>query len=221
MWYWMCLSDASDHGGLGVDTGHKDYSDTTALICAVGAGRHAVVQLLLTVGVGNAEPADDLASRLTTLKKFDRQATRLGGLTALSAASRNGHESVVRLLLVDSDINPNHQDGLSRTPLTWGVDAGHRDGNGDTPLALAAENGYVNVVELLLAHIRIDLNSINSKRKIPLSLAAQIGKVEVVRRLLAAGADPTMKDDRGFSPVDLVRGRDDRVWPGLDVLANQ
>ncbi|KAK8146532.1 hypothetical protein G3M48_002994 [Beauveria asiatica] len=109
----------------GIDTGHEDYSDNTALLCAAGAGRHAVVQLLLTVGVRNAEPADDLASRLSTLKKFDRQATRLGGLTALSAASRNGHESVVRLLLADPDVNPNHQDGLSRTPLTWASTRGH------------------------------------------------------------------------------------------------
>ncbi|EJP62020.1 ankyrin repeat protein [Beauveria bassiana ARSEF 2860] len=222
----------------GIDTGHKDFSDNTALLCAAGAGRHVVVQLLLTVGVRNAEPADDLASRLSTLKKFDRQATRLGGLTALSAASRNGHESVVRLLLADPDVNPNHQDGLSRTPLTWastrghvaavqallsheGVDADHRDWNGDTPLASAAKNGHVDVVELLLAHARVDRNSTNSEWKTPLSLAAQMWKVEVVRRLLAAGADPTMKDDRGFSPVDLAKGGDDRVRRGLDGLENQ
>lgn len=211
---------------------------TTKTLSAAGAGRHPVVQLLLTVGVRNAEPADDLASRLSTLKKFDRQATRLGGLTALSAASRNGHESVVRLLLADPDVNPNHQDGLSRTPLTWawtrghvaavqallsheGVDADLRDWNGDTPLASAAENGHVDVVELLLAHARVDRNSTNSEGKTPLSLAAQMWKVEVVRRLLAAGAYPTMKDDRGFSPVDLAKGGDDRVRRGLDGLENQ
>lgn len=77
------------------------------------------------------------------------------------------------------------------------------------------------MVKLLLAHVRVDRNLTNSEGKIPLSLAAQMWKVEVVRQLLAAEANPTMKDNRGFSPIDLAKGGDDRMRRGLDGLENQ
>ncbi|KAH8715518.1 Ankyrin repeat domain-containing protein 50 [Beauveria bassiana] len=212
----------------GIDTAHEDNFGRTALLCAAGSGHDSVVQLLLAVGTQKAEPENELAVELSALKKFDRQSTNLVGQTPLSAASRNGHDLVVRTLLADLDVSLNHQDVSGRTPLTWasaqghvatvqallsheGVNADHKSLDGDTPLCLAAENGHVEVVKLLLAHAGTDRDSVGRGGKTPLLLAAQMWRVEVARCLLAAGADPTLKDTHGLSSVDLAKRRDENL----------
>lgn len=47
---------------------------------------------------------------------------------------KNGHETVVKLLLAKKDVDPDFKDKDNRTPLSW-----------------AAENGHEAMVKLLLA----------------------------------------------------------------------
>ena len=65
------------------------------------------------------------------------------GHTPLLRAVMNGHETVVKLLLVTDGVDPNSKDTeYGRTPLSW-----------------AAGNGHEAVVKLLLATDGVDPNS--------------------------------------------------------------
>ena len=80
-----------------------------------------------------------------------------------------------------------------------------QDGFGSTPLALAAENGEVGVVKLLLARNDVDANRRDKWGRTPLSLAAEQGHEEVVKLLLARKdieADAT--DNYGRTPLSFA-----------------
>jgi ankyrin repeat protein len=60
------------------------------------------------------------------------------------------------------------------------------------------------VVKLLLDH-GAEINARDQESSAtPLSYAASLGRTEVVELLLARGADPTLKNIRGQSPLDIA-----------------
>jgi ankyrin repeat protein len=63
-----------------------------------------------------------------------------------------------------------------------------------TPLHQAAEAGYKEITELLLAH-RANPNLYNGNRRRPLVFAAAEGHLAVVKMLLDHGAYPQTKED--------------------------
>jgi ankyrin repeat protein len=63
-----------------------------------------------------------------------------------------------------------------------------------TPLHQAAEAGYEDITELLLAH-RANPNLYNDNRRRPLVFAAAEGHLAVVKMLLEHGAYPQTKED--------------------------
>ena len=74
---------------------------------------------------------------------------------------------------------------------------------GWTPLHYAAANGHVDVLRLLLEHHAYpDAESPN--KTTPLMMAAMYGSPASVTTLLAAGADPTLKNDLGLSALDFA-----------------
>ena len=81
-----------------------------------------------------------------------------------------------------------------------------RDKFGNTPLVLAAWQGRVAVIELLLRSKAL-IDARNGQGATPLATAAQYGKEDAVRTLLAAGADAAAKDPRGRTPLDVARAR--------------
>ncbi|KAI5785392.1 hypothetical protein FPQ18DRAFT_87085 [Pyronema domesticum] len=113
---------------------------STMLLQAVRIGHEGIVRILLERGV-DVNLADG------------------NNRTALSWASENGHDSVVKLLLQADGIDINSKDSeYDRTALSW-----------------ASENGHDSVVKLLLQADGIDINSKDDDGETALSLASLYG----------------------------------------------
>jgi hypothetical protein len=86
--------------------------------------------------------------------------------------------------------------GAEKAPpeLSHTCSPGHFCRKGLTPLHLAASNGYVDIVKLLLeANFNVNVVTAGSLET-PLHLAAKAGHEEIVRCLLLHGADPGERD---------------------------
>jgi ankyrin repeat protein len=129
--------------------------------------------------------------------------------TPLGWASRNGHVSVVELLL-GKGANPECSVYVNEhTPLWWAAHNGHeavvklllknnadintKDKDGKTPLIWAATNGREGIIKLFLEK-SIDLECKDKLGLTPLCCAARSGHDRIVKLLLDKGADPNTKD---------------------------
>ncbi|KAJ6023801.1 hypothetical protein N7540_004598 [Penicillium herquei] len=101
-----------------------------------------------------------------------------GGQTPLSCAAKNGHNTIVKMLLD-----------------TCSIDLNTRDKNDQTPLAQAAQNGHDTVIKILLNTGKVDANAEDADGRTPLSCAAGNGHETVVKMLLNTGeADVNARD---------------------------
>ncbi|RFU75866.1 ankyrin repeat [Trichoderma arundinaceum] len=114
----------------------------------------------------------------------------------LCLAAQNGHEAVVKILLVTAGVNPNYR-GQSE-----GIDVNAMSRHHITPLWLAASKGFEDIVKLLLATPGVDPSSKGHGRSTPLLEASRRGFGDVVKLLLTTpGVDPDSKDDIGRTPL--------------------
>lgn len=137
------------------------------------------------------------------------------------------------------DINGTDSDGLTALHklatcgvlefprmLQRGGDPFVRSHAGLLPLDYAAQAGEAAVVDLLLTNYPLqsvllqDLHSIRGGMS-PLHYACQAGSADTVAVLLQSGADPTLVDDTGFTPLQVlsrfVPATPDRDWISLVV----
>lgn len=173
----------------------ENLRGTTALMWAAEQGHTAVVQLLLERGADvNARSAI-----LTPVKRgglgFARPAAdgqqprdRIGGLTPLLFASREGALDVVRTLVAR------------------GADVRAPSVDGSSPLLVAVQNGRYDIAQYLLDH-GADPNQANQKEWTPLFLAVsdrdalttavpppgRDGALDLIKVLLDRGADPNRR----------------------------
>jgi uncharacterized protein len=99
----------------------------------------------------------------------------------MMAALRGRIEMVRKLIARDADVNK----------------------TGWTPLHYAATSAHLEIIELLLEnHAYIDAESPNGTT--PLMMAAQYGSPAAVKSLLEAGADATLKNQRGLGAIDFA-----------------
>lgn len=86
---------------------------------------------------------------------------------------------------------------VAKELLTLEVDVDKERFDGSTPLGMAAQNGYVDVVNALLETKKINPSKANDNGSTPLMMAAQDGHIEIVLALLKAGADPNILNAKG------------------------
>jgi len=197
------------------------------LFCAAGLGDLPSVKKFFDAH-GRAKPG----ASLTGSTRFDSTGKRLPcppqitidlASDALYLACRNGHAKVVAFLLTQK-VNLNFKAYHGGAPLHWayfsasapaiqsllaaGADPAARDDTYRcTPRAfgicVAAHWGRMT---LLKRSLRLDPTLVNilDGRATPLHEAARAGNAGIIRALLKAGADPTLKDHDGLTPLELA-----------------
>jgi len=166
-----------------------------------------------------------IVSAVLDMKEWEVNAHDCMGMTALTWASRSGHEEIVKMLLEREDVNPNQADTeYGGTPLSWAAMRGHEevakmllereDVNpnqadteyGRTPLSWAAESGNDGVVKMLLEREDVNPDQADAKyNRTPLLRAAQKGHEGVVKMLLE-------REDVNPNQADTKYGRTPLSW---------
>eukprot|EP00297_Palpitomonas_bilix_P018269 CAMPEP_0113900002 /NCGR_PEP_ID=MMETSP0780_2-20120614/20403_1 /TAXON_ID=652834 /ORGANISM="Palpitomonas bilix" /LENGTH=195 /DNA_ID=CAMNT_0000892349 /DNA_START=282 /DNA_END=869 /DNA_ORIENTATION=+ /assembly_acc=CAM_ASM_000599 len=85
--------------------------------------------------------------------------------------------------------------------LSVGIDVNERDEQQRVALHMAAANGDVEVLKVLLAAKGVDVDAANEAKNTPLHYAALNGHAEAVELLLEAGANPAVENDFGRLPA--------------------
>lgn len=197
-----CLLDADE---LGVMT--RDFQGRTALSWAAETSTLDVVKLLVTKG------AD------TSLANHD-------GIPPLFYASRAGRTDIVEFLLSVDHGCLAARDVRGRTVLSWaaerstldvvkllvakGVDTSLGDHEGVPPLFYACSSWKnKKVLEYLLSLDGVDLATRDSKGRTVLAwtIESKWATLDTVKLLVSKGADMSIPDNDGRTPLDIARGR--------------
>ena len=138
------------------------------------------------------------------------------GQTPLMIASSKGHTNVVDLLLkkgcnIDAtDINgrssvfkasQNGRVTIVSFLQKAGADLNSADNDGDTPLITATSRGHKEVVETLLNAPEVIIDAATKQCRTALHEASTNGHTTIASMLLEAGANPSISDTEGITPL--------------------
>jgi hypothetical protein len=205
----------------GADVNAPDGDGWTPLKRAAFQGDKRIAKTLIDAGadvsihlaalVGHAERV-----RRSIASGVDVNARDDEGLTPLFLATRGGHSGVVDMLMAHG-ADPNARCGWDEWhPLYWHrpraehFDSSYRTGtpaepgSGLTALHHAAELGFADVAEVLIARAA-EIGVKDPLGRTPLNVAAYAGWGDVVETLLNLGADPNAKDHDGRTALDHAR----------------
>lgn len=143
------------------------------------------------------------------------------GLTALHIACLCGHDCIVDFL-INNEADVNAADAEGTVALHCACARGHQnslllllhaqadptlmDSRGNTPLHLAADHGHEGCVKAILyfteqIRTRLNVNSMNVDGDTAMHHASKWGYSGIVEILLEYGADKTLRNRRGLSPL--------------------
>lgn len=164
---------------------------------------------------------DESAVVALALRGYDLNTRNAKGEHALAVAIQHGATRVADFLARQNAVDVNARNRAGETPLMMAAIKGDlalarrlivaREAEvnqpGWTALHYAASSkspASADMVHLLLEHhAYIDAESPN--RTTPLMMASQYGREEIVSLLLKAGADPTLRNQKGLTAVDFAR----------------
>lgn len=176
----------------GADVNVKSRSGSTPLHYAAGRGQVDLVQLL----IDNRAAIDPKDKR---------------GQTPAAWAMQAGHREIVRLLAAHGAALTPHMAAYAgdvqtvRRLLDAGADVNQQDKEGRTPLYLATQEGYMEVMELLIAR-GADVNQGTGHDPgefAPLYVAASCGRGDAIDLLVRRGAKVDARVDSSATPSPL------------------
>jgi ankyrin repeat protein len=166
------------------------------------------VALLVNAGADPVQPFRDGRMPLHLAAALGDPATlaaMMDGLAPdqLCARDRAGHTALTAAI----GGNPEGGEGKVALLLAAGCDPSLGGPAGVTPLMLAAGMGLVDIVELLVAHEKIQLEARDKVGNTAIMFAASEGHSSVVRLLLKRGADPRSGNEEGATALIVAAGR--------------
>ena len=193
----------------------------------LGCGRQAKPIAMTETLLSAAERGDTAAVLRLIAAGADINARDVRGRTpALAATHANRVETVGALIDAGADINirDDRKDNpflyagaeglldILRLAIAAGADTRLTNRFGGTALIPAAERGHVAIVEELLTHSNVDVNHINNLGWTALLEAIVLSDgglphQQIVQLLIAHGADVTIPDQDGVTPLQHARRR--------------
>ncbi|KAM4624549.1 poly [ADP-ribose] polymerase tankyrase-2 [Polymixia lowei] len=199
----------------------------TPLHEAAAKGKYEICKLLLQHGADPTRKNRDGNTPLDLVKDADTDIQDLlRGDAALLDAAKKGCLARVKKLCSPENVNCRDTQGRHSTPLhlaagynnlevaeyllQHGAEVNSQDKGGLIPLHNAASYGHVDVAALLIKYDAC-VNATDKWAFTPLHEAAQKGRTQLCALLLAHGADPSLRNQEGQSPLDLVTADDVRA----------
>jgi ankyrin repeat protein len=199
----------------GAEIDSRDRTGRTPLSWAAGTGYSETVQCLLELGAEvDLEDWDGATPLWFAVQGGAEDAAK--ALRAHGAAMPNIEPSDVPSLLQDAVSSGNPT--IAALLLETGIDPNVRDKDGRTPLAIAAHEGQISIVELLLNKKDVDPDARNKQGSTPLHEAVSGSHVGAIKLLLA---DPRVNinikdydgdDAVGKAATELLGTDKDEFW---------